>query len=796
MRVDSILLFGVALVAGAAVPVAWAESLVASLAVLAMVVARAPRRSSRDRVRLRVAVVASLLALGLGAARAYRAMAAQDEAMTEASRALPSPARCAAEGTVLTAPVRVRGSPRWDARLTNVVCEGAAASWSGAATLYGGPDALARGDAVEIVAQLAPPQRLWNEALGDPRPGEARRGIVRSGGTIDVRIVRRAGGALAWIDRARAKVRARIDATFPDDTAPMARALVLGEADLAPEDDAAFRASGLAHLLAVSGMHLVLVVAGAVAALRAILVRIAPLAARFEVGRAAAAIGIPATWVYAQFAGASGSTLRAAWMLTASLLARAAGRKSDGVRAFALSLVAMAYVDPLVVFDVSFLLSAAATAGLLALARPLGAAFEARVPAWAGGVARSTATTLAATLPCAPLLARFAPTLPLGGVVANLVAVPVGESVALPMCLAHALLWAWPAAERGCAIASAGALRIVREIAHRFASLTFLSPSVPPPNGWQMVAILVGFAFFLLGPRRLRWPGVSVTVAAILLAELGLRHAAAPRGKLRVTFLDVGQGDSAIVDLPSGEAMVIDGGGLVGSPIDTGTRVLGPMLRARRRDAVAVAVLSHPHPDHFTGLASGLFGMRLGALWDSGQGERESVAGAYAELLARVRREGAPVLHPSDICGSRDLGGARVDVLALCPAIEPDRGANDNSIVLRIAYGERAFLFVGDAERDEEADLLRRAPAALRADVLKVGHHGSRTSSSPAFLRAVAPREAVISVGTRNRFGHPTATALHALSESGARVWRTDRDGAVTITTDGHALAIETARPR
>ena len=165
--------------------------------------------------------------------------------------------------------------------------------------------------------------------------------------------------------------------------------------------------------------------------------------------------------------------------------------------------------------------------------------------------------------------------------------------------------------------------------------------------------------------------------------------------------------------------------------------------------------------------------------------------GGYAELLEAMRARGVPILRPEALCGSRDLGGARIEVLAPCPGPSSDRNPNDNSFVLRITYGARSLLLVGDAEHEEEDDLLNRPPEGLRADVLKVGHHGSATSSSPGFLAAVAPREAVISVGRRNRFGHPNPLTLGALASRGVRVWRTDRDGAVTVTTDGRTLEVE-----
>jgi len=313
---------------------------------------------------------------------------------------------------------------------------------------------------------------------------------------------------------------------------------------------------------------------------------------------------------------------------------------------------------------------------------------------------------------------------------------------------------------------------------------------VPQPTSWQLaVLVAVVAAVGLRAPKRLAV--VAGGSAAILLLELAARQSGAPRGVLRATFLDVGQGDAAIVDLPDGEALMVDGGGLVGSPIDVGVRVVAPELRTRRRRTLAAVVLTHPHPDHFSGLATGLDDTAIGALWDTGEGEREGVGGGYAMLLGGARARGVPVLRPEQICGEHAIGGARVEVLAPCPTFSADRGPNDNSFVLRISYGERALLLVGDSEREEEGILLSTAADRLHADVLKVGHHGSRTSSSPAFLAAVAPRETIVSVGRRNRFGHPHPLTLAALAVTGARVWRTDRDGAVAVTTDGKSLDVQ-----
>jgi len=778
--VDGVLVCGAALAAAGLLLVAPWEVVATGALILAMLVRRARA----------AAIVLAVVVLAAGALRARSAVKAYEGARAAADAAIGLPKRCTARARVVSSPVVVRGTLRWDAGLEDAACDEAPARWSGMATLYGGPGDLARGDEAIVVATLGAPQRLWDASSGDPRPGEAHRGVARSGGTLDVVVTRRASGLIPWIDRVRARVRARIDATFAPDLAPMARALVLGESDLAPDDDRSFRASGLSHLLAVSGMHLVLVLALVVRGLEGVLVRIESLAARLDVGRVAATVGIPVAWLYAELAGAGGSTLRAAWMATAALGARALGRRTDAPRAFGISLLAMAIADPLVAFDLSFLLSAGATGGLLVFARPFARALETIAPARLAPVARAAATTLAASVPCVPIIARFAPTVPVGGVIANLVAVPVGESAALPLCLVHAMLSWWPAAERGCASVASGALVLVRLVARGFATPA-LTADIPQPTSWQLAVVAVALAAAALGVR-VRRAVVLVAAALVAMLEVVARRAGAPRGVLRVTFLDVGQGDSAIVDLPDGEAMVIDGGGLVGSPIDVGARVLAPELRARRRRDVGVVVLTHPHPDHFGGLATGLDAVRVGALWDTGEGRAEGTGCGYAQLLALATARGVPVLGPVALCGMHAIGGARVEVLAPCPTYSSDRGPNDNSLVLRITYGARSVLFVGDAEHDEEETLLATARDRLRADVLKVGHHGSRTSSTPAFLEAVAPRDAVVSAGCRNRFGHPHPVTLAALDRAGARVWRTDRDGAVTVTTDGASLDVAT----
>jgi competence protein ComEC len=783
---DASLVLGLAAVAGGLVVAAPVESAVATSVVLLALAWRGAR----------LLAIAAALAFFVTAARAGSVVQAHEHARVATVESGRWPARCEVSGTVARSPILLGDRRKIDVDVTSGTCDGRPVH--GRATLHAPNElawSIARGDTVEAVAQLAPVSLFWNADTGDPRPAQARRGILLSGGAED--IVRRqpGSGLFAIIDHLRERFRARILATFPASTAAMARALVLGEDDLTDGERSDFRRSGLAHLLAVSGMHLVLVVASFVATLRAVLVRIPFVATRWVPVRLASLVGIPMAWIYADLAGGSGSAFRAAWMSSLALLVHVTARRLDTWRAFGLSVGAMALFDPLVGFDVSFALSAAATAGLLGLGGTFSKALTDRTPAYGAPVARALATSAAASIACAPLLACITPELPFVGLVANLIAVPLGELAALPLCLGHALLEPLPAAEHGCAVVASGALELVRRIAHESAAVSWGTIRIPTPTAGQLAAISMGVMGCSGAVTSHKKTWVASAALACLVLEFEVRARGSPTGGLRVTYLDVGQGDSAIVDLPDGSAILIDAGGFVGSPIDTGDRVLAPVFRARRRHAVALAVLSHPHPDHFGGLRRGLANVTLEAFWDTGQGELEGAGKDYAALLRSLRERGVRVSRPSDLCGIHKIGGATVEVLAPCPGLTPDRGANDNSFVLRITYGERSFLFVGDAEHAEEEDLAKLAPEALRADVLKVGHHGSRTSTSEAFLQAVAPSIAVISCGIRNRFGHPAKVTLATFAKSSARLLRTDRDGSVTVTTDGHSLNVETANP-
>ena len=553
------------------------------------------------------------------------------------------------------------------------------------------------------------------------------------------------------------------------------------------EDDRdAVRGAGLAHVLAVSGLHVSLIAGLMVVAIRRALPFVSFVATRWDPARVAAAVGVPLALSYAAFAGGAPSAWRAAVTAAIAWGLVALGRRPSAVAVALTAGLVLGALAPGEAARPSFVLSILATTAVVTTVMP-----NERGPrAWlAAGLAVSARTTVAT----APVVLWCFGTVPLIGVLANVVLVPIGTLLLVPLAVLHALV-----------AACAPPLAVLTGGSFEAASAAFVAAcdalasllpalALPPPTVPQGIAIGVACAAVLVArswrARALVIAGACITLAA---TEVAARPAADAPLVLRATFLDVGQGDAALLDMPDGRLVLVDAGGTRSSFDDPGRRVLVPLLAARRRERVDVAVLSHPHPDHYGGLAALLEAVPVGEVWDTRQAEAEQPDGPVARLFADARRRGARVLGPQELCGRpRRFGVASVRVIAPCPHYDPGRDPNDNSFVLRVAMGRRAILFTGDAEAYQEAHVAALA-GELRTDVLQVGHHGSRTSSTEAFLAAVRPELAVISAGRGNRYGHPHPEVLRRLKEAETRVVRLDRAGGTVVETDGESLVVET----
>jgi len=659
------------------------------------------------------------------------------------------------------------------------------------------------GTRVTIVGHLRIPRGFDNPGAYDVRRALARRGILVTMFLWDDRAIEehlpsaRGVGPVAMraLARTRRVLGAAIDEAAVEPARGFLHAVLLGEDGVfADEPRRALARTGLSHVTSVSGFHLAAVAAAAVVGLRWLLLRSERTALRWNVAKVAALAAVPAIAAYAALAGGSIPASRSLLMYAVLLAALVGNRRTDGLRSLAAAALVLALAVPDVAADISFALSFASVAALILVAR----LEEPRIPTsgWRriiAFVAASVRVSVAATAATAPLTAWHFQQVSLIAPLANLVALPLlGPATLLPGLGALPLVALAPAAAHLCLRVAAAAASLGLAIAAAFAAFPAAALETPMPNAFE-----VGLAYALLSvplwwrrlpplPRRL------LVLALVLLgaADVGYwtwERCGDPR--LRVTFLSVGQGDAAVVELPRGGVVVVDGGGMPGG-LDVGERVIAPFLHARKVVRLEALALSHPQLDHYGGLAYLAEHFRPREFWSNGE---TAAAAGFARLTHALEaaatrrlalRRGATVL---------DRDGVRIDVLH--PVTPDPRDLNDGSLVLRVAQGEASVLFTGDLERPGELALLAGADvASARSVVLKVPHHGSATSSSPALLDAVAPRLAVISAGVENRFGFPAPAVLARLAAAGADVWRTDEDGAVQVVADGARLIV--AAPR
>jgi competence protein ComEC len=557
-----------------------------------------------------------------------------------------------------------------------------------------------------------------------------------------------------------------------------------------------FLRAGLLHLLVVSGAQVGLV-AGAT------LLVVGALRGRHGLGLSVAAGVI---LLFATMVGWSPSVGRAAIMGLVGLSARLLRRDPDPASTLALAALLWLAVHPAALFGLGFQLSFAATWGLLFLSPSLTPPLR---PRW---LAQLIGVTLAAQTAVAPLLAvafqRFSPaSLPANVLVLPLIAaiVPAGfglglAGLALPG-LASALVPAF-----------LPPVYAIVAVARFFASVPGAQLWLPPLSWWHAAA-----AYVVLGllPRWRRgvmaWTHLLAIALSltVLLAGGGALAAVGGGRHLTVVALDIGQGDAIFVRGPSGRTMLVDGGGEVdhadrpprGAGLsggaerrpDIGARRLVPALRRLGVRRLSVVMLSHAHEDHVGGLPAVLENFRVDLVIDPGVPHPSP---SYVRFLELVRRRRIPYVLGRQ--GQRiDLGGGAAAEILWPPedgeGPVTDNPVHDRCMVARVTYGGISVLLTGDAEAEVEAALLRSG-LTLQSTVLKVGHHGSRTSTTPEFLEAVRPSAAVISVGAGNFFGHPHRQTLWTLAARGVPIYRTDGDGAVFLRTDGRTLAIDTMR--
>ena len=552
------------------------------------------------------------------------------------------------------------------------------------------------------------------------------------------------------VEATREKIKERMQATLHDHRyGGILQALAVGDEDSIRQDDwQTFLRTGTNHLMSISGLHITMLAGLGFTLMYALWRRSERLVLRWPARKAATVAGAIVAMSYALIAGFSVPAQRTFFMLSVIALALWAGRNVAVARVLALALLVVVLLDPWAVLAPGFWLSFGAVA---VIAYVLGGRL--RRPHW---LKEAVLVQWAISLGLVPLLLILFNQISIISPLANALAIPLVSLVVVPLTLAGSLLpmgWLLSLAH----FIMEACMWLLEWMASW--PISTWQQQAPPP--WTVVLAMLGILWILL-PRGfpMRWLGLAALLPIFLV-----RPAELPDGAMKVAILDVGQGLAVVVRTAT-HTLLYDTGPRYSAQSDSGGRIVVPFLRGEGVHSLDAMIVSHDDNDHAGGMTSVLAQMPVGWLSSS---------------LPQSATAGLAIDHRPCIAGqSWQWDG--VEFYVLHPAAGSngdDIKDNDRSCVLRITSPDGSLLLPGDIERKAEADLV--SAESLAADVLVVPHHGSKTSSTPEFIRKVQPQIAVFTVGYRNRFGHPKDDVLERYRQAGARMYRSDQDGAVLI---------------
>jgi len=648
------------------------------------------------------------------------------------------------------------------------------------------------GDRIKTLVRLNEPATFHNPDVYSYDPRRDR--IIASGYIDQIEIVSKGRGIMAWLYKERQRLGRIIENSLSGENASFHKAIILGlRRGITPETRDAFSATGLAHLLSISGTHFALL-AFIIFKIIKVITKSLPVKILTRMTlyvtptQIAVILTMPVLILYAMISGGSTPTIRSFIMVFIYMLALFLGRRGQWLNSLAISAIIILLWQPDALFDLSFELSFIAVLSIgyvLEKSEYRRQDTENRIQDTEKGpqkvlrlfgakIKTSILITLSATIGTAPFVVYFFHQFPLISPISNLIITPLVCFIILPFGF---FLGFFALIGNMDFMPLSGLIDTITKFSLNLIKITSYIPysNLHPHKPSIIIVTLFFISLACIIKSKSKWRLLPLAIVLYLyIFNLPFSN----NNTLRITFLDVGQGDSAVVELPDKRTMLIDGGS---EDYDTGRRVVAPYLWAKGIKKIDYMVLSHPHPDHYGGLIYIMDNLEVREVWLNGRMTSEG-----GDFFQGIQKRKIPyrVLKRGDV-----LETEKYKIYIFHPYDEffadSPRGEfsnqNNNSLVLKIESGDSTTLFTGDIEIEAEENLIHLSKW-LQSDIIKVPHHGGKTSSSEHFLKAVNPQIAVVSVGKNNPFNHPTKEAIERYSMIGTRLFRTDIDGAVTIT--------------